>query len=97
MARLSAFTKKPAKPNAQSIDWFPSVLLSIIVSLLSLVYYGAIGQTSDGQLIFVVTDGREANGKTNIGPSLLDMKNLMLKYGAVTAATLSTRSNVSVK
>jgi exopolysaccharide biosynthesis protein len=45
----------------------------------------AIGQTKDGVIIFVIIDGRRVN---SIGASLVDLQNIMLKYGAYNAANL---------
>lgn len=52
-----------------------------------------IGQKSDGTLIFIVTDGRGIHGPNDIGASLLQMQNLMLRLGAVTAANLDGGSS----
>ncbi|WP_051663222.1 phosphodiester glycosidase family protein [Alicyclobacillus macrosporangiidus] len=45
----------------------------------------AIGQTADGTIIFVVTDGRWL---PHLGATFKDIQDLMLRYGAVTAANL---------
>jgi exopolysaccharide biosynthesis protein len=45
----------------------------------------AIGQTKDGVMIFVIIDGRSVN---SIGATLVDLQNIMLKYGAYNAANL---------
>ncbi|MBQ3791785.1 MAG: phosphodiester glycosidase family protein, partial [Clostridia bacterium] len=50
----------------------------------------AIGQRADGSVIFVVTDGRTA---ASIGATYDDMVDLMLSYGAVTAAMLDGGSS----
>jgi exopolysaccharide biosynthesis protein len=45
----------------------------------------AIGQRADGTIIFVTTDGRQAN---SIGATFSDMIKIMSDYGAVNAASL---------
>jgi exopolysaccharide biosynthesis protein len=50
----------------------------------------AIGQRADGTFIFVVTDGRTAS---SIGATYDEMINIMLSYGAVTAALLDGGSS----
>lgn len=45
----------------------------------------AIGQTKDGVMIFVLIDGRSVK---SLGASLVDLQNIMLKYGAYNAANL---------
>lgn len=52
-----------------------------------------IGQKSDGTILMVVTDGRGIHGVNDIGASLLQMQNLMLHLGAVTAANLDGGSS----
>lgn len=56
----------------------------------------AIGQRADGTVIFIVTDGRELTGGNDIGASLGDIQNLMLQYGAVTAANLDGGSSATL-
>lgn len=53
----------------------------------------AIGQRADGTIIFVVTDGRGQHGWNDMGASLKDLSNLMIHYGAVTAANLDGGSS----
>lgn len=48
----------------------------------------AIGQRADGTVIIIVTDGLMHEGVDNIGASLKNMQDLMLRYGAITAANL---------
>ena len=50
----------------------------------------AIGQTNDGTVIFVVTDGRTAS---SIGATYNDVINIMLSYGAVNAGMLDGGSS----
>lgn len=52
-----------------------------------------IGQKPDGTIIMVVTDGRGIHGVNDIGASLLQMQNLMLRLGATTAANLDGGSS----
>ncbi|GMA61697.1 phosphodiester glycosidase family protein [Alicyclobacillus fastidiosus] len=54
----------------------------------------AIGQTSDGKVILIVTDGRGQFG--HLGASLADMTALMLKYNAVIAADLDGGSSTTM-
>lgn len=56
----------------------------------------AIGQRGDGTIIFVVTDGRNVHGLDNLGATLEDVQNLMLQYGAVTAANLDSGSSATM-
>lgn len=53
----------------------------------------AIGQRKDGTIIFVVTDGRFIHGANDLGASLKDIQDLMLQYGAITAANLDGGSS----
>jgi exopolysaccharide biosynthesis protein len=53
----------------------------------------AIGQKADGTIIFIVTDGRFIHGANDLGASLKDLQDLMLQYGAVTAANLDGGSS----
>lgn len=53
----------------------------------------AIGQREDGTVIMVVTSGRMVNGPDDLGASMKDLMNLMLKYGAVNAANLDGGSS----
>jgi exopolysaccharide biosynthesis protein len=48
----------------------------------------AIGATRDGQVLFVVTNGRFVDGPWNVGASLRDVQDLMLSYGCVNALNL---------
>ncbi len=50
----------------------------------------AIGQREDGAVIFIVTDGRNAS---SLGATHNDMIDMMVKYGAVTAAMLDGGSS----
>ena len=50
----------------------------------------AIGQREDGTVIFIVTDGRAAS---SLGATHNDMIDMMVKYGAVTAAMLDGGSS----
>ena len=56
----------------------------------------AIGQKADGTIILVVTDGRYIHGLNDIGASLQDVAQLMLHYGAVTAANLDGGSSATM-
>lgn len=56
----------------------------------------AIGQKADGTLLFVVTDGRGIHGPNDVGASLLQLQNLMLRLGAVTAANLDGGSSTTM-
>jgi exopolysaccharide biosynthesis protein len=56
----------------------------------------AIGQASDGTIIFVVTDGRFIHGPNNLGASLKDIAQLMLHYGAEVAANLDGGSSTTM-
>lgn len=56
----------------------------------------AIGQTADGTIIFMVTDGRFVHGANDLGASLEDIQNLMLKNGAVVAANLDGGSSTTM-
>jgi len=50
----------------------------------------AIGQRSDGAVLMLVIDGRQA---LSIGASLTDLQSIMLKYGAVNACNLDGGSS----
>jgi exopolysaccharide biosynthesis protein len=55
----------------------------------------AIGQKVDGTIIFIVTDGRSLkDGK--VGATFQDVQDLMMKYGAYTAANLDGGSSVQM-
>ena len=56
----------------------------------------AIGQTKDGKILLVVTDGRYINGLNNIGASLQDLAQVMLHFGAITAANLDGGSSATM-
>jgi exopolysaccharide biosynthesis protein len=56
----------------------------------------AIGQRKDGTIIFVVTDGRGVHGIDNLGATYQEVQDLMLKYGAVTAANLDGGSSATL-
>ena len=51
----------------------------------------AIGQRKDGSIIFLVTDGRGANG--HLGASASDLIEVMYEYGAINAANLDGGSS----
>ena len=51
----------------------------------------AIGQTADGRILLLVTDGRGANG--HLGATASDLIEIMEKYGAVNAANLDGGSS----
>ena len=51
----------------------------------------AIGQTADGRMLLLVTDGRGANG--HLGASASDLIEIMDRYGAVNAANLDGGSS----
>lgn len=53
----------------------------------------AIGQAADGTMIFVTTDGRQAN---SLGATFSDMIQIMKKYGAVNAASLDGGSSTQL-
>ena len=53
----------------------------------------AIGQRADGTIIFVTTDGRQAN---SIGATFSDMIKIMSDYGAVNAASLDGGSSTQM-
>ncbi|GMA51066.1 exopolysaccharide biosynthesis protein [Alicyclobacillus contaminans] len=53
----------------------------------------AIGQTADGTIILMVTDGRFVHGPGNVGASLAEVAQLMQSYGAVVAANLDGGSS----
>jgi exopolysaccharide biosynthesis protein len=56
----------------------------------------AIGQRKDGTIIFVVTDGRYVHGLDNFGATTYqEVQDLMLKYGAITAANLDGGSSAT--
>jgi exopolysaccharide biosynthesis protein len=52
-----------------------------------------IGQRSDGTIIFMVTDGRFIHGVNDLGATLTDVQNLMLRYGATIAVNLDGGSS----
>jgi exopolysaccharide biosynthesis protein len=56
----------------------------------------AIGQREDGTIIMIVTDGRYVHGPNNLGATMKDLMNLMLKYGAVNAANLDGGSSTTM-
>lgn len=56
----------------------------------------AIGQTSDGTVIFIVTDGRLLHGANDLGASIRDMMNLMLNYGAINSTNLDGGSSTTM-
>ncbi|MCF8567205.1 phosphodiester glycosidase family protein [Alicyclobacillus tolerans] len=56
----------------------------------------AIGQTANGTILLVVTDGRFIHGPNNLGASLQDMAQLMLHYGAQVAANLDGGSSTTM-
>lgn len=56
----------------------------------------AIGQTANGTVILIVTDGRYINGPNDAGASYDDIKKLMLKYHAVIAANLDGGSSATM-
>ncbi len=56
----------------------------------------AIGQTANGTIILAVTDGRYIHGANNMGASIQDMAQLMLHFGAVTAANLDGGSSTTM-
>ncbi|WAH36501.1 phosphodiester glycosidase family protein [Alicyclobacillus dauci] len=56
----------------------------------------AIGQTADGTVILIVTDGRFATGPNDAGATYDDVKQLMLKYHAVIAANLDGGSSTTM-
>ncbi len=51
----------------------------------------AIGQTADGRILLLVTDGRGANG--HLGATASDLIEIMEQYGAVNAANLDGGSS----
>ncbi|MBQ2042322.1 MAG: phosphodiester glycosidase family protein, partial [Firmicutes bacterium] len=51
----------------------------------------AIGQTADGRMLLLVTDGRGANG--HLGATASDLIDIMDAYGAVNAANLDGGSS----
>ncbi len=53
----------------------------------------AIGQAADGTVIFVTTDGRQAN---SVGATFSDMIKIMSDYGAVNAASLDGGSSTQM-
>ncbi|MCQ2529654.1 MAG: phosphodiester glycosidase family protein [Lachnospiraceae bacterium] len=53
----------------------------------------AIGQAADGTIIFVTTDGRQAN---SVGATFSDMIKIMSDYGAVNAASLDGGSSTQM-
>ena len=56
----------------------------------------SIGQTADGTVLLVVTDGRGLTGPADIGASLGDIARLMISLGAVTAANLDGGSSATL-
>lgn len=56
----------------------------------------AIGQTANGTVILIVTDGRYINGANDAGASYDDIKRLMLQYHAVIAANLDGGSSATM-
>lgn len=54
----------------------------------------AIGQTADGRILLLTTDGRGANG--HLGATASDLIEVMQKYGAVNAANLDGGSSSSM-
>lgn len=56
----------------------------------------AIGQTASGAIIFVVTDGRLIHGGNDLGATMQDLQQIMLKFGAVTAANLDGGSSATM-
>lgn len=56
----------------------------------------AIGQTANGTVILIVTDGRGASGPNDAGASFDDLKALMLKYHAKIAANLDGGSSATM-
>lgn len=56
----------------------------------------AIGQRADGAIIIIVTSGRFVLGANDLGSTYVDMQNLMMKYGAVTAANLDGGSSATL-
>jgi exopolysaccharide biosynthesis protein len=56
----------------------------------------AIGQTANGTIIFMVTDGRFVHGANDLGASLKEIQDLMLQNGAVTAANLDGGSSTTM-
>jgi exopolysaccharide biosynthesis protein len=56
----------------------------------------AIGQRADGTIILIVTSGRFVLGANDLGATYVDIQNLMLKYGAVTAANLDGGSSATL-
>lgn len=50
----------------------------------------AIGQTKDGTILLVAIEGRQAN---SLGANMVDLQELFLKHGAVTAANLDGGSS----
>jgi exopolysaccharide biosynthesis protein len=53
----------------------------------------AVGQTKDGTVIFVVTDGRYIHGPNNAGASMQDLAQIMLQYHCYVAANLDGGSS----
>ena len=53
----------------------------------------AIGQTRDGEVLMLVIDGRQMS---SAGAYLLDIQNIMLKYGAYNAANLDGGSSTTM-
>lgn len=54
----------------------------------------AIGQTADGKMLLLVTDGRGASG--HLGATASDLIDIMEKYGAVNAANIDGGSSSSM-
>lgn len=53
----------------------------------------AIGQTKDGTVLLLVIDGRQAS---SIGATIIDVQDIMFRYGAENAANLDGGSSVSM-
>lgn len=56
----------------------------------------AIGQTKDGTVVLVVTDGRYIHGPNNAGASMEDLAQLMLQYHCYIAANLDGGSSATM-
>lgn len=56
----------------------------------------AIGQLANGTIVFVVTDGRAVNGPNDLGASIAQLRDLMLKLGCVTAVNLDGGSSATM-
>jgi len=55
----------------------------------------AIGQTKDGTVILLVTDGRYAMGPNDVGASFADVARIMLQFHADIAANLDGGSSAT--